>query len=98
MSDNGDKDRERLDAFEKGLAADPRSLVFVALAEEHIRLGDFDNGAVVAQKGLVYHPDSVAGRLALALAEAGRNNIRPALEQTKRALLIDRDNPKALAL
>jgi tetratricopeptide (TPR) repeat protein len=98
MSDAANKDRERLDAFEKELEADPRSLVFIALAEELVGQEKFEEAATVAQKGLVYHPDSVAGRLALAQAEAGRNNIRQALEQAKRALLIDRDNPRALAL
>jgi tetratricopeptide (TPR) repeat protein len=98
MSDNEPKDRARLEAFEREIAQDPRSLVFIALAEEHNRLGNFEDAAAVAQKGLVYHPDSVAGRLALALAESGRNNVRQSLEQIKRALLIDPENPKALAL
>lgn len=98
MSDKDDKDQARLEALGKELTSDPRSLAFVELAEEHNRLGRFDDAASGAQKGLVYHPDSVAGRLALATAEAGRNNIRKALEQIKRALLIDPDNPKALGL
>ena len=93
MSDNEAQDRSRLSAFEQELAQDPRSLAFIALAEEHNRLGNFDDVASVAQKGLVYHPDSVAGRLALALAESGRNNVRQSLEQIKRALLIDPENP-----
>ncbi|MCK6547101.1 hypothetical protein L6R52_14725, partial [Myxococcota bacterium] len=97
MSDN-EQDRARLKAFERDLAADPRSLVFVALAEEHNRLGEFEDAATVSQKGLVYHPDSVAGRVALAQAEAGRGNVKQALEQLKRALLIDQENAKALAL
>src|SRR5689334_9093564 len=98
MSENSAKDQERIVAFENELAADPRSLAFVALADEHNRLGNFDEAVSVAQKGLVYHPDSVAGRLALAMAESGRNNVKQALEQLKRALLIDQDNPKALAM
>lgn len=98
MSENSAKDKDRLAAFENELAADPRSLAFVALAEEHNRLGNFDEAVSVSQKGLVYHPDSVAGRLALAMAESGRNNVKQALEQLKRALTIDQDNPKALAL
>lgn len=98
MSENSAKDKDRLAAFENELAADPRSLAFVALAEEHNRLGNFDEAVSVSQKGLVYHPDSVAGRLALAMAESGRNNVKQALEQLKRALLIDQDNPKALAM
>src|SRR5438105_356722 len=98
MSDNETKDRARLEAFERELAQDPRSLAFVSLAEEHNRLGHFEDAATVAQKGLVYHPDSVAGRLALAMAESGRSNVRESLEQIKRALLIDPENPKALGL
>lgn len=98
MSDTSAKDRGRIAAFQRELAGDPRSLTFVTLAEEHNRLGEFDEAAQVAQKGLAYHPDSVAGRVALAQAEAGRNNVKQALEQLKRALLIDQENPVALAL
>lgn len=98
MSDNDDKLRARLAAFEEELAQDPRSLVFIPYAEDHNRQGNFEEAAAIAQKGLVYHPDSSAGRLALALAEAGRNNVRGALEQIKRALLIDPENSRALGL
>jgi tetratricopeptide (TPR) repeat protein len=90
--------RERADALQKKLDEDPRSLVFVELSEELSRIGEYAEAADVAQRGLLSHPDSVAGRLALAVAEWRQDHIREALEQIKRALLIDQENPKALAL
>ncbi len=89
---------ERLIALRKTLEDDPRSLAFVELSEELIRAGSHGEASEVAQRGLLSHPDSVAGRLALAVAEAEQDHIREALEQIKRALLIDQENPKALAL
>ncbi len=89
---------QRVEVLRRRLAEDPRSLAFVSLAEELNRVRDFHEAAAVAQHGLLNHPDSVAGRLALAVAEAERNNIKEALEQIKRALIIDQENPQALAL
>lgn len=98
MSETQEKDRQRIDAYRKELEQDPQSLVFIALAEALNRLGEWDDAAGVARKGLEVHPDSVAGRLSLAVAEAGRDNIRDALEQIKAALIVDQENPRALAL
>ena len=98
MAEPDKRDLERLAALRKLMDDDPRSLAFVSLAEEHIRLGQHAEAAAVAQRGLLTHPDSVAGRLALAVAEASQNHIREALEQIKRALIIDQENPRALAL
>lgn len=98
MSESPDRNTDRIEALKKLLQEDPRSLAFVTLAEEHNRVGQHDEAADVAQRGLLSHPDSVAGRLALAVAEAERDNVREALEQIKRALIIDQENPKALAL
>lgn len=98
MSETSHRDHERLAALKKHLEDDPRSLAFVTLAEEHNRLGQFAEGAAVAQRGLLSHPDSVAGRLALAVAEAEQDHVKEALEQIKRALIIDQENPRALGL
>lgn len=98
MTESVEKDRQRIEAYRKELAQDPRSLAFIGLSETLNRLGEWDDAARVAKKGLEAHPDSVAGRLALAVAEAGRDNIRDALEQIKSALIIDQENPRALAL
>ena len=89
---------QRVEALRRRLVDDPRSLAFVSLAEELNRAGAYDEAANVAQQGLLNHPDSVAGRLVLAVAEAEKDNVREALEQIKRALIIDQENPKALAL
>src|SRR5262245_50141783 len=98
MTETQEKDRERIDAYRKELEQDPRSLVFVALSEALNRMGEWDEAARVAKRGLDAHPDSVAGRLCLAVAEAGRDNIKDALEQIKSALIVDQENPRALAL
>ncbi|MEL7369563.1 MAG: tetratricopeptide repeat protein [Myxococcota bacterium] len=92
------RDMQRVEALRRRLADDPRSLAFVSLAEELNRVGEHAEAASVAQRGLLNHPDSVAGRLALAVAEAEQDHVKEALEQIKRALIIDQENPKALAL
>ena len=97
-SEPHNRGRERLESLKKRLKEDPRSLEFVALAEEHNRLGEYRAAVDVAHRGLLTHPDSVEGRLVLAVAEAEQNHVREALEQIKRALIIDQENPKALAL
>src|SRR5688572_17227390 len=74
-----DEGSERLEARRKKLRDDPRSLVFVELAEELNRTGAHVEAADVANRGLLSHPDSVAGRLALAVAEAEQDHIREAL-------------------
>ena len=91
-------DLQRVEALRQRLSEDPRSLAFVSLAEELNRVGEHAEAATVAQRGLLTHPDSVAGRLALAVAEAEQDHVKEALEQIKRALIIDQENPKALAL
>ncbi len=98
MTDSTDKEWQRIEAYRKELAQDPSSLVFIALAEALNRLSQWDDAAQVARRGLEDHPDSVAGLLTLAVAEAGRDNIRDALEQIKGALILDQENPRALAL
>lgn len=98
MTDSTDKEWQRIEAYRKELAQDPSSLVFIALAEALNRLSQWDEAAQVARRGLETHPDSVAGLLTLAVAEAGRDNIRDALEQIKGALILDQENPRALAL
>jgi len=93
-----EKDRQRVEAYRKELAHDPSSLVFIPLAESLNRLASWDEAADVAKKGLAAHPDSVSGLLALAVAEAGRDNVKDALELIKNALFLDQENPRALAL
>ena len=90
--------RQQVEALRKKLLEDPRSLAFVELAEGLCGMGEYQEASEVAQRGLLSHPDSVAGRLVLAVAEAEQDHIREALEQIKRALLIDQENPRALAL
>lgn len=95
---NAEKDRQRVDVYRKELAQDPSSLAFIPLAETLNRLAEWDEAARVARRGLEAHPDSVTGLLTLAVAEAGRDNIKDALELIKNALIIDQENPRALAL
>ena len=78
--------------------ADARSRAFVDLARALNARGEHAEAAEVAQQGLLAHPDAVDGRLALAVAEAEQGRVREALEQIKRALLIEQDNAEALAL
>ena len=98
MSDRDNKDLQRIKSFQRELASDPASLVFVALAEALNRQKRFDEAASVAEDGLKYHEDLVPGHLALAVALAGIQDIHGSIERIKTALSIEDENPKALAL
>lgn len=65
---------DRLDWYRAVLREDPRSRLFVALAEELGDRGLWSEVAEVCTQGLVYHPDSLRGRVLLgrALLEGGR--------------------------
>jgi tetratricopeptide (TPR) repeat protein len=93
-----DKEWQRVEAYRKELDQEPGSLAFVALAETLNRLAQWDEAADVATRGLEAHPTSVAGRLALAVAEAGRDRLREALDHIKASLVHDPDNARALGL
>ena len=92
MAAREQNDGARLAALQRQLEDDPRSIAFVSLAEEYLRLERFSEAVKIAERGLLNHPDSVDGRLVLARAEAEQDHIRSALEQIKRALVIDQEN------
>ncbi len=85
-------------ALRSEVEADNRSASFVRLARALNERGEHEEAAEVAHQGLLAQPDSIDGRLALAVAESKLGRVREALEQIKRALLIDQDNAEALAL
>lgn len=89
---------DKIASLRAHLDADNRSRAFVDLAQALNAEGQFNEAADVAQRGLLNHPDSVEGRLALAVAEASRDDVKEALDQVKRALLVEPKNADALGL
>lgn len=74
--------KTKIEIFQAVVALDPKAPVFPELAEALIEDGQPDEAIVVCRRGLVYHPDLLAGRVALveALERAGR------AEEAKEAL------------
>jgi tetratricopeptide (TPR) repeat protein len=52
-----------LEKYERILAADPRSRIFVELAKALLDAGDAGRAAQVCERSIEHHPDSVQGRL-----------------------------------
>ena len=65
---------DRLDWYQEVLREDPRSRLFVVLAEELCDSGLWDQAIEVCRQGLANHPDSLRGQILLgrALLESGR--------------------------
>lgn len=61
-------DSQRIDNLRRRIENDPASLAFALLAEEHRRLGDFEDAIRVARVGLVRHPDYLLARVTLGRA------------------------------
>ena len=97
MPDPTDSD-DLIDALRAQVEADARSDAFVPLARALNARDRHREAAEIAERGLLAHPDSMDGRLALAVSRWKLGSIREAVEQIKRALLIDQDNAEALAL
>jgi tetratricopeptide (TPR) repeat protein len=98
MKDPEGGETPRLSVLRELHEMDPQSLAFVSLANEYNRLGAYDDARQIAIRGLLSHPDSVAGRLALAAAEAGTRRTSEAVAQIEYALSLDPENPRAHGL
>ena len=67
-------DRPRLLELRRRVQADPASIAFAQLAEEHRRAGQFEDAVRVCRDGLTQHPAYLSARITLgrALLEMGR--------------------------
>lgn len=61
-------DRRRLEELERRIQQDPASIAFAQLAEEHRRLGHFDDAVRVARDGLARYPGYISPRVTLGRA------------------------------
>ncbi len=87
-----------VEKYERILAADPRSRVFVELARALLERGDHLRAVEVCRRGLEHHPSSILARVTWgrALLEAGE--LPAALDQLEIAIGIDPANPYAYNL
>jgi tetratricopeptide (TPR) repeat protein len=67
-------DNLRIEELRRRVQKDPASIAFAQLAEEHRRIGQFDEAIAVAKAGLAQHPAYLSARVTLgrALLELGR--------------------------
>lgn len=87
-----------VEKYERILAADPRSRVFVELARALLERGEPVRAVEVCRRGLEHHPSSILARVTWgrALLEAG--DLPAALDQLEIAIGIDPANPYAYNL
>jgi len=69
--------------YTEQLAQDPRSRVFVPLADAYRQLGRCEEAIAVAQEGLKNHPTYVSGKIALARAYFENGDADPAADLLK---------------
>lgn len=79
------------------LAANPKSPVFVRLADEALRQGDPRRGAEICLEGLQHHPAYGTAHLVLARCYEALGRDVQALLEYRRALRTIPDNPSLLA-
>jgi tetratricopeptide (TPR) repeat protein len=67
-------DTPRIEELRRRIQKDPASIAFAQLAEEHRRMGEFEEAVRVARAGLEQHPAYLSARVTLgrALLELGR--------------------------
>lgn len=77
-------------------STNPRSEAFAALAERLCELGQPEEAEQVCRKGLVFRPDSLDGKTALARALFLRGRLAEAQELLLEVVTADADHPEAL--
>src|SRR5512137_560415 len=82
-----------VEQYERILAADPRSLVFVELARSLLERGDSARAAEVCRRGLAHHPGSIQGRVALGRALLRMGDVPGGLAELRAAAAVEPDNP-----
>jgi len=60
--------RSKITNYQKILANNPRSFIFAQLAEEYIKLGEFDKAIDICRSGLKYNPEFFDGLYVLGVA------------------------------
>ncbi len=86
----------KIGQYEETLAQDPRSKVFVPLAETYRQMGLLDDALAAARRGLLVHPEYPLGHVALGRIQAQRREMEDAAQSFERALDLDGDNLQGL--
>lgn len=86
----------QIDSFEQQLRKDPSSRVFIRLAEEYRKGGEFEKAIEVCKEGIKHHPNYPPGRVCLGRCRMALGQLGPARDDFREVLKITPDNPKAL--
>lgn len=71
----------RVEDLQRRIQRDPASILFAQLADEHLRLGEFEEAVRVCRAGLEFHPDYLSGHVALGRAFMELGQLEEAQEQ-----------------
>jgi tetratricopeptide (TPR) repeat protein len=86
----------KIAAYTELLLNDPRSTIFVSLAETYRKMGLFNDAREIVTKGLDVHPDFGPAYVVLARIECQLENIEASCIAFERALALDPDSLAAL--
>jgi tetratricopeptide (TPR) repeat protein len=86
----------RLDELERRIQQDPASIAFAQLAEEHRRVGNFDEAVRVARTGLAQHPSYLSARVTLGRALMELEQYDDARTELEHVLRLAPDNLAAI--
>ncbi|MBW6510445.1 MAG: tetratricopeptide repeat protein [Desulfuromonadales bacterium] len=83
-------------AYTELMVNDPRSTIFVSLAETYRKIGLFKDAREIIAKGIDYHPDFGPAYVVLARIECQLENFAASCSAFERALALDPDSLAAL--
>lgn len=86
----------KIAAYTEILVKDPKSTIFVSLAETYRKMGMFEDSRQIIEKGLELHPDFSPAHIVLARVQCQLENFDASEEAFKHALSIDPDSLAAL--
>ncbi len=86
----------KIAAYTELLVNDPRSTIFVSLAETYRKLGLFEDARDIITRGLELHPDSGPAHVVLARIECQLDNYEASCAGFERALILDPNSLAAL--
>ena len=86
----------KIAAYTEILVKDPRSTIFVPLAEAYRKMGMFDDVRQIISKGLELHPDSSPAYIVLARVLCQLEDLDGSIVAFERALKLDGENLAAL--
>ena len=87
-----------VDQYERILATDPRSMVFLELARALLARGEAAAAAETCRRGLAHHPQSIQGRVVLGKALLASGEVEGAVSEFAAAAAVEPGNPYALNL